>query len=101
MRHEARLEVVDAAQSPVYYLPERLKVSMNDEGRQKDYYSLLGARDTATREEIERLYKRLAQQHHPDRGGVCASSRAGLTVSPWRASRTPCRSGPGPSLTGA
>src|SRR5690349_12258015 len=42
---------------------------MKDDGRQKDYYSVLGARDTATREEIERCYKRLAQQHHPDRGG--------------------------------
>jgi curved DNA-binding protein CbpA len=42
---------------------------MMDSGRQKDYYSVLGAGVGATREEIERLYKRLAQRHHPDRGG--------------------------------
>jgi transposase InsO family protein len=35
----------------------------------KDYYSILGAGRDATREEIERRYKRLAQRHHPDRGG--------------------------------
>lgn len=34
-----------------------------------DYYSILGATDGSSREEIERLYKRLAQQHHPDLGG--------------------------------
>jgi curved DNA-binding protein CbpA len=42
---------------------------MMDSGRQKDYYSVLGAASGATREEIERLYKRLARRHHPDRGG--------------------------------
>ena len=42
---------------------------MSDSGPKKDYYSVLGADGGATREEIERLYKRLAQQHHPDRGG--------------------------------
>ena len=36
---------------------------------EKDYYSILGAGETASQEEIERLYKRLAMQHHPDRGG--------------------------------
>jgi hypothetical protein len=35
----------------------------------KDYYHVLGASDTASPREIERLYKRLAHQHHPDRGG--------------------------------
>ena len=35
----------------------------------KDYYSILGADQTASRDEIERLYKRLARQHHPDLGG--------------------------------
>jgi hypothetical protein len=35
----------------------------------KDYYSILGANENASRIEIERLYKRLAVQHHPDRGG--------------------------------
>ncbi len=37
--------------------------------RDKDYYTILGAGSLATREEIERRYKRLARQHHPDRGG--------------------------------
>ncbi|HEY0005861.1 MAG TPA: DnaJ domain-containing protein [Pyrinomonadaceae bacterium] len=35
----------------------------------KDYYSILGASRSAPRSEIERLYKRLAVNHHPDRGG--------------------------------
>src|SRR6059058_5448476 len=42
---------------------------MKDSVRQRDYYSVLGAASGATREEIERRYKRLAQRHHPDRGG--------------------------------
>jgi hypothetical protein len=42
---------------------------MKDSEQQKDYYSVLGAGIGATREEIERCYKRLAQRHHPDRGG--------------------------------
>ncbi len=35
----------------------------------KDYYSRLGASENSTACEIERLYKRLAVRHHPDRGG--------------------------------
>src|SRR5882762_5511277 len=35
----------------------------------KDYYNVLGADETASRGEIDRLYKRLASQRHPDRGG--------------------------------
>jgi curved DNA-binding protein CbpA len=35
----------------------------------KDYYSILGAEEDAPRSEIERLYKRKAVLHHPDRGG--------------------------------
>ncbi|HEV3469176.1 MAG TPA: J domain-containing protein [Pyrinomonadaceae bacterium] len=38
-------------------------------GPEKDYYSILGAEETAAREEIERRYKRLARRLHPDRGG--------------------------------
>ncbi|MCA1594502.1 MAG: DnaJ domain-containing protein [Acidobacteria bacterium] len=37
--------------------------------REKNYYTILGADEAASREEIERLYKRLAREHHPDRGG--------------------------------
>ena len=35
----------------------------------EDYYAILGAGKTASQDEIERLYKRLAKQHHPARGG--------------------------------
>lgn len=42
---------------------------MRDFDRSKDYYSILGADACASRGEIERLYKRLAVRHHPDRGG--------------------------------
>ena len=36
---------------------------------ERDHYSVLGAGRDEAREEIERRYKRLARQHHPDRGG--------------------------------
>ena len=42
---------------------------MSDPDVEKDYYSILGAEETTSQEEIERLYKRLAMRHHPDRGG--------------------------------
>ena len=35
----------------------------------KDYYDILGAGADAPRDEIERRYKRLASERHPDRGG--------------------------------
>jgi curved DNA-binding protein CbpA len=35
----------------------------------KNYYAVLGASQTASRREIETLYRRLAHQRHPDRGG--------------------------------
>jgi hypothetical protein len=35
----------------------------------KDYYSILGATEDTSPGDIERLYKRLAVQRHPDRGG--------------------------------
>ena len=35
----------------------------------KDYYDVLGVSLDATRDEIDRQYKREAHKHHPDRGG--------------------------------
>ena len=35
----------------------------------KDYYDVLGVSEGATRDEIDRQYKREAHKHHPDRGG--------------------------------
>jgi len=35
----------------------------------KNYYEILGAAEDAAQDVIERLYKRIAKQHHPDRGG--------------------------------
>jgi hypothetical protein len=35
----------------------------------KDYYSILGAEQDVSPGDLERLYKRLAVRHHPDRGG--------------------------------
>jgi curved DNA-binding protein len=34
-----------------------------------DYYSILGVPRTATNEDIKQAYRRLASQHHPDKGG--------------------------------
>jgi DnaJ-like protein len=42
---------------------------MSDFDAQKDYYEILGANEGATPRDLERLYKRRAAQHHPDRGG--------------------------------
>ncbi|HEU4478769.1 MAG TPA: J domain-containing protein [Pyrinomonadaceae bacterium] len=42
----------------------------------QNYYAILGARKTASQEEIERLYKHLAKQHHPDRGGNADEMKA-------------------------
>jgi hypothetical protein len=35
----------------------------------KDYYHVLGVSEDATRDQIDRQYKREAHKHHPDRGG--------------------------------
>ncbi len=42
---------------------------MKQPGSEPDLYSTLGVAADATAREIERRYKRLARQHHPDRGG--------------------------------
>jgi hypothetical protein len=42
---------------------------MSQQDMQKDYYSVLGASSDAPKSEIDRLYRRQAQQHHPDLGG--------------------------------
>ena len=42
---------------------DRLKANPN-------YYDILGANEATSPREIERLYKRLAHQRHPDRGGT-------------------------------
>jgi len=38
----------------------------------KDYYSILGVGKTATPDEIKKSYRKLASQHHPDKGGDTA-----------------------------
>lgn len=37
-----------------------------------DYYNILGIAKTASQEEIKRAYRKLASQHHPDKGGDTA-----------------------------
>ena len=38
----------------------------------KDYYTILGVNKTATADDIKRSYRKLASQHHPDKGGDTA-----------------------------
>ncbi len=37
-----------------------------------DYYNILGVPKTASQDDIKRAYRKLASQHHPDRGGETA-----------------------------
>jgi curved DNA-binding protein CbpA len=42
---------------------------MKESETSEDYYAVLGAEEESTRADLERRYKRLARDHHPDRGG--------------------------------
>ena len=42
---------------------------MSEFDTRKDYYAVLGADEATPRSDIDRLYKRLAAQRHPDKGG--------------------------------
>ncbi|MFA6522212.1 MAG: molecular chaperone DnaJ [Patescibacteria group bacterium] len=35
----------------------------------KDYYKILGVEKSATKEEVKRAFRKLAHEHHPDKGG--------------------------------
>jgi hypothetical protein len=42
---------------------------MSEADEKRDYYTVLGAERDDSHDDIERRYKRLAVEHHPDRGG--------------------------------
>ena len=44
-------------------------MGMGEADERRDYYTVLGAEADDSRDDIERRYKRLAVEHHPDRGG--------------------------------
>jgi DnaJ domain len=49
---------------------------MSRPNAEKNYYVVLGASEDDSQAEIERLYKRLARRHHPDRGGSAEKMKA-------------------------
>ncbi len=42
---------------------------MSQPDSQKDYYEILGANESTSARDLERLYKRMAARRHPDKGG--------------------------------
>ncbi|GAB4231403.1 MAG: hypothetical protein Kow00109_03550 [Acidobacteriota bacterium] len=40
-----------------------------------DYYRILGVSQDASREEIQRAFRRLAREHHPDAGGEASGEQ--------------------------
>jgi len=42
----------------------------------KDYYEILGANERTSARDLERLYKRIAAERHPDRGGSEAAMKS-------------------------
>jgi curved DNA-binding protein CbpA len=42
---------------------------MSEFDSRKDYYTILGADESTSGRELERLYKRMAARYHPDKGG--------------------------------
>jgi curved DNA-binding protein CbpA len=48
----------------------KIQPTLSQFDSKKDYYEVLGVSQGASRREIESLYKRLAHQRHPDRGGT-------------------------------
>ena len=35
----------------------------------EDFYQILGVNETASQDEIKKAYRKLAVEHHPDKGG--------------------------------
>ena len=65
------MEILQGVRAPlqIQNLQSKIQIPMAKFDRNKDYYSTLGADEDSTAGEIDRLYKRLAVQHHPDCGG--------------------------------
>jgi len=55
-------------------------------GTKRDYYEVLGVAKNATTDEIERAFRKLARQHHPDRniGDKDAEARFKEALKPMR-----------------
>jgi len=60
---------VEKSELQIHVDESRIASHLNQFDSNKDYYSVLGVRRHASRREIERLYRQLARQRHPDRGG--------------------------------